>query len=1270
MVIRNFNNNCNFEFVYDKNKINIEINNNHYSVFRKSEILTQLNNFINPKKYVIKFMNIFKIKNKIYSYFLPFKNINVFIKLYKILIENKIYPPLHEIISFSKVRLFFDIDITLDNRKKKVDYCNNEFTLKQLGLICCSEKKFNIDKFKNLFYDIILDSNKKFFDTNIEEKLKDVIIVHHNRKYTEKGNKIQKYSYHIIYPNFIFDNIESLNKYINTLFIDYKIIDKSIYYKNKTLRLPFTIKKLNDGHYSKIIYFKNNQYLNKDEIIENIEDVFINYDITNTFDGSDNLENIEVLEQNIIGDDQYLNNEDRYDQYKKILNNYLNLDFFKFEPNKNNNSKITLRPTKPYICYCCGDTHDNRPLFFTDILDGNVRYFNLLCNKYNDHKELTDFRINYNKRINKKKKNKPNNKQINEFYNQVKLMKDTDKINKIEFVSCNHIKNIKINTKYLEYKQFKKLFDTKHTILLSLPCGFGKSTNICNIYKDDSIWNDKNYCMIIITSRLSLNWNIYNKLYEIKHYRSNKYYPENHILEGIKTKDKLTSLVRIIQVESLNKSVIDIYDEIENNNNESNLKIILILDELPHTLKQLTSATTNKDNLYDNQFMFEWLLNTSDKVITMTGTPDKITQNYIINNRLNNSDYNNIVELSPNTYKSKRTIKLTPNRSTLLSNLYRCIENRNNNEYIGVIYTEGVKYNSNRVSKLNIFIKNLKVKYDNLNIVHISSISNSKIKEQFCKNPNKYIIDNKIDILIYTASLNVGVDIVIDFSYQFGFISYNTTTDPADIPQLIYRLRQLKSKTCYLNIERYNENNNTKDFNSNIKSIKDIVNHEQIIFNELNITLTQYHNNNINNSNRSREIENIIHKRTKYLKKNYIYYFFYYSYINCIDIELLDINCTNIDFHKELNKFYKELNKEDKKEFIKDLQITKIITEKDYKILNNDIDNTRDEMLLMTKYNIKNIFKYNGVITDSIFNIYVNNPNIIYTLRTIFKYDNYLNITENKTNPEYKIKNDKYNELINKFKTKYPTASKEYIEKYKKKIMVKLDISYEDTILYKETNYNISESLRNHIKFNILDILNTQDINICKIEWGLKSYKYKLYCSYKLIKLLNLPFLEYKVFSNDEFYKFRLNILHQIFKLKKKYNDLYKYFIGVINLEKTDKLLSKLKIKNNITSEDLKPITNIINKIYKIFGIKIFRNNKKYNHKVFIRLMPILCENISLNVDVDNDKIIDLTEDDKIPILNYSLNLHKSNDIILKNQIHKFNKLIIDSYNMDVENLI
>lgn len=462
---------------------------------------------------------------------------------------------------------------------------------------------------------------------------------------------------------------------------------------------------------------------------------------------------------------------------------------------------------------------------------------------------------------------------INMYYDNIPPIKET------LFKEVEDINEVRDKT--LEF-----LRNNIKTLIIKSRWGSGKTSNIIKTI----LKHYKNNRILIITESNTLN----NKLI--------RDFEEYGFISHLDAqKDKKIHLNRcekvICSIQSIEKIKDEIYD-------------IVILDEYESILSSYTATSTFKSANTTNEKAFNILIDliqNSDKSLICDAdiSEDKVRLIYDVIGKENISIYKN----NQLTFNNM-LIRLYEDKDIFFNRLYQSI---NEHKKIAVA----------SVSKktINLILEDIIPKYKNIRILKVIQegvfITHNETTIIFNKNDvlkdiEKFIIDQEIDLFLYSPTIKTGLSINTDyFDCCYGYSSQYSILYNEFI-QMIMRQRKLKDNEIFLFINRYKRNANNKSYETierqqHIK--KQLFNHllkDSITYSNTEVSPTYYQLQTINNKNAYNSRYNYAYNILQSLQ----YHHLKYEYIPSNNYKQTNETMTEIDLEQAKETYNDKLYNE------------------------------------------------------------------------------------------------------------------------------------------------------------------------------------------------------------------------------------------------------------------------------------------------------------------------------------------------------------------------
>jgi phage antirepressor YoqD-like protein len=852
-------------------------------------------------------------------------------------------------LSLEHIAIAYDINT---KASKRFRYYNiNELDYKEDNHLY---EVLHLKKQVKLFFDLEFTSNpeivlpclekkiKEFFLQTFDEELPEPIIMDGGFK-----TKKQQHSFHYIYnTKKRFINIRELNtfmflflKFINDTPILHDkcspVFDTVVYTKNRFFRLPYQTKKgiprklLPVGDEKNFHYYTIGEY----------KKLYETYDCEALLKSAINV----VRKQSKISIDVF-----RKTTSKTVTLTYLSLKY----PPATSKRQIKVIKTQKDILFSIPNKgkyyQPSNVWYFIGIICKNIgikeRDFHEWTGDNNySYKDIRDYNYDegmliklasiYHKIV--------DIRNIHEYHHIEKFDKEYSNKHLFELIKYpphtmdieTHFKNIKIKQEWegTTYKPYA-LRDLKHlkTLLIKSGLGTGKTYQIIA-----NINSERYKSCIILTPRISFAKNIVEKL------RQDTGKPFE-LYQNLRRDEFANCDWLVIQQESLFK----LYDVETDTINKYEL---VCIDEVESIQTQMTSCNTNKNNMLNNLNCFEHLLKNSKLNILCDGFLTNRTINMVKDLEL---EYEVIHNKYINTEKTAEQIfkneKITID--TIENFLYEKVVNQNKKMYC-VISNKNV-VNNISLTKFTKAGKSVKIYHGDL------SDSDKEIKDVNCE----WI---KYDLILTTTTITVGIDFTEKhFDHGFIFGNYNCGLI-RDLFQAIFRARKLSHiYYCFNNKITEQRRINMSDIVKNIDKRVDMVKQFYVLkqnhdFPELSISFQA-----LKKWQRNILLYNLFEKEITY--QHYSFMFEYYLKIT--------------GYHTNIKNYNQEYTNALEPTILPDYSDIRLLTEDEYKKVNNNLSKTLDEKYQCAKYLFNNLFINAPSNTEELFIEYYNNRTHFYNL--------------------------------------------------------------------------------------------------------------------------------------------------------------------------------------------------------------------------------------------------------------------------------------------------
>lgn len=877
-------------------------------------------------------------------------------------------------------------------------------------------------------------------------------------------------------------------------------------------------------------------------------------------------------------------------------------------------------------------------------------------------------------------------------YNEIEYLK---RINELEYEieyneTITDINDMKIHN--------KKLIDNTIDILIyKAKWGTGKSYyGLRNIV--ENMCEDNEDCRIlIITENNSLNSEVLTKY--------KKYGFKSHTENDWECSNKL-----IISVES--SIYIDRYDW-----------DLVVGDEWETILNQYESEETlsniNCDKLeiekekviYHNYLNLKKIIKKCDRLLIMDADISKnridwineITdkKSYSVYIDINNfSDYTINQYCSLNKYnkdlyedfRNKKKIMISSSSKKIINKYYRTLKELNkvdNDMKILCITGNGAEIDIRVKTIDNEWVSK---KYTDTNG---NDMNSENLKELIKKDIEKFIIENEIDILLYTPSIKTGISMNIEYfniHYSYGKSgSVNCRT----YNQMLFRARKLIDKkfnvfiSGSMKLNRYITIDRMGEVFMNISNIYNTNNYKNGLFSvnesDKSCMLLDKHYYNLRMNNKVEDFNSNINFNSDFITKMKLIHKLNHNYI--ID--------TNEEYEEEIEKTLDNMNSMIKQERLELLVKTKLITKNEYDIIMekvefNKINKTEKKEITDTEWNEKykyellygfyeceyndryKRFNFNQLkeLYDSMINLECFNKCDRYNIRELlecFRDTEYeekslklLKLIERKCNRyEYDIEDnteyEKYNVWKKEQRELYGIGCEtNYIDIiefiYNRNIVLLKDTNnklYNED--YEELFIDSNDNIRMYVDFSeVLDMIYTKNMFNQEYQERLNRYN----------ENMNV----YDSINNEKFYELwdcrdtydKWKMCYKLLNDNVKFSNEEGHYIEEKLEDKDNEILVKKSLKYNISIGYIKTLLETLE-------ITDIRKCYKYTNKEFMILLGKKLEKL---IELDNDFSSNLTELNEKTIMknDFRKEVNECNSINDKKKTKSIEKVVWKKY--------
>tara|TARA_R100000541_G_scaffold781_3_gene4437 strand:- start:755 stop:5278 length:4524 start_codon:yes stop_codon:yes gene_type:complete len=881
-------------------------------------------------------------------------------------------------------------------------------------------------------------------------------------------------------------------------------------------------------------------------------------------------------------------------------------------------------------------------------------------------------------------------------YNELEYMK---RINELEYEieydkSITDINDMEIYNKQLVDK-------TIDILIYKAKWGTGKSYFGMRKVITELIDNNEDCRILVITENNSLNSEVLHKYrkYGFKSHTENDWEDTNRLIISVESSIYVNEYDWDLVVLDEYETICNQYESEETLSNINSEKLEIDKDKvIYHNYLNLIKIIKSCDRLLVmdadiSKNRIDWLKETTDKKIYSVYIDINNFSDYTINQYVSCNQFNNDLY---EDFKNKKKIMFSSSSKKVINKYFRTLQELNKvDNCMKILSITG------NGAEIDIRVKTIDNEWVSKKYTDSNGdcMNSENLKELIKKDIEKFVIDNEIDILLYTPSIKTGISMdseYFDKHYSYGKSgSVNCRT----YNQMLFRARQLKDKQFnifisgsmklnrYIGVDRMGEvfMNISNNYNNN--------NYKNGLFgvneNDKNCMKLDKHYYQLRMNNKVEDFNSNINFNSDFITKMKLIHKLNHNYIIDSEIEL------------EMEKLLDNSNDMIKKERLELLVNTKLITKREYeeikeKVEYNKINKTSKLQIETNEWNEK--YKY-----ELLFGFYECDMNDRYKrynfnqLKELYdsmnEYDlvnsNYnvlSEVNECFDNTEYEEKKNKLMKLIDrKFNSyDYEYTNEEY-EEYKIYRNKQLEIYDMDTT----TNYiDIVEFLynKNVVKLKDTDYklyneefdnyyIDSNDnirifVDMCEILNGI--YNKKLHN--QKLEIVSNRYNEnmnvYTLLNVEEFYELwdckdtydKWKMCYKTLNTDIKYNVEEEQFVEENVEQKENEILVKKSLKYNIN-------IGYIKKLLEVLEITDIRNTYRYTNREF---RSLLIKKLDKLIELDNEYCSNLTELDNKTIMKndfrkeiteiISINDKKKSKNIEKNMWKKY-KLIIISIN-------
>jgi hypothetical protein len=823
-------------------------------------------------------------------------------------------------------------------------------------------------------------------------------------------------------------------------------------------------------------------------------------------------------------------------------------------------------------------------------------------------------------------------------YNEIEYEKRLEKLDyEISYDKViDNVNNMKYyNDDFLEKNTIKK------TLIYKAKWGTGKSFyGMTEIIKQ----LEANKSILIITENNSLNSQLYTKYkqYGFSTHQKQNYLQSNRIIVSLESSININKYDYDLVILDEFETILCHYESEDTLNNINYNKLGIKKDEIIYNnYLNLKKIITNCDRLLVmdadiSKSRIEWLKQIRQSTFQTI---------YIDINNFNDYKFNHYIKLD--LFKQKLQEDFNANKKIIFSS--------NSKRIINEYYKALTILNSNLNSNHKVILKltgdgadiDIKVKLDNGSFESKkytdkigNHLDNNCLKEVILKDIEKFVIENKVDILLYTPTIKTGIS--IDSEYFNTHYSYGKSgsVNCRTFIQMLFRARLLMDKEFNIYIEgsmklnKYIDKDRMGNVFLNISSNYTSKKYKNGIFNvneddKIKMKL-DHHYYNLKINNKVENFNSNINFNTDFITKIKIIHKLNHKYINTFESAPLENDENDLDKPKDKRELHTILM--DSKHILKEDRIqlminTKLLNKNEYDIIKEKIEANKNTTLKTAisyeDYNAYNKFNY-------LFGYY-------FFCKSNLKNTFYFKKLEPLYN--YLVKIDKLNDLDGNIFDEYnilntymfydlwdnPEQKKRYKNAY---LLLNNNIEYD-----KETNtFFENETFEKSLDTNVLNInkLNREDI---RLEFIIE-----------LLKIINISDIRKNYYyTNNELLKILFNKFDDLIKLDKDYNNR----LTELNIQ---------IIKNNDYRNDND--NDVINKKYK--------NIIQYLNKWF-RLVNLKIKYINDNTTKEYGKLkIGFNEKYQYNTFENDMKNDVKNDVVIPTNVKKYKKGYVDENNRPV----
>ena len=524
----------------------------------------------------------------------------------------------------------------------------------------------------------------------------------------------------------------------------------------------------------------------------------------------------------------------------------------------------------------------------------------------------------------------------------------------------------------------------KKTLIYKAKWGTGKSFyGMTEIIKQ----LEANKSILIITENNSLNSQLYTKYkqYGFSTHQQQNYLQSNRIIVSLESSININKYDYDLVILDEFETILCHYESEDTLNNINYNKLGIKKDEIIyHNYLNLKNIIKNCDKLLVmdadiSKSRIEWLKQirpstTFKKSISKINDLDNVNYKtiYIDINNFNDYKFNHYIKLD--LFKQKLQEDFNANKKIIFSS--------NSKRIVNEYYKALTILNSNRNSNHKVILKltgdgadiDIKVKLDDGSFVSKkyndkigNHLDNNSLKELVLKDIEKFIIENKVDILLYTPTIKTGIS--IDSEYFNTHYSYGKSgsVNCRTYIQMLFRARKLIDKEFNIYIEgsmklnKYIDKDRMGNVFLNISSNYTSKKYKNGIFNvneddKIKMKL-DHHYYNLKINNKVENFNSNINFNSDFITKIKIIHKLNHKYINTFkndetfqksldktnDLDKNDVK--NVSVVTSLHKILMESKQILKEERIELMVHTKLINKNEYDIIKEKIEANKNTTL-------------------------------------------------------------------------------------------------------------------------------------------------------------------------------------------------------------------------------------------------------------------------------------------------------------------------------------